>query len=57
MEIKALSAMPLWLTDALSELHVFPGTFSKYGTAYQITEQRKNDYDNAFACKGGLNCA
>ncbi len=57
MEIKALSAMPLWLSDALSTLHVFPGTFSKYGTAYQITEQRKNDYDNAFACKGGLNCA
>lgn len=57
MEIKALSAMPLWLTEALRELHVFPGTFSKYGTAYQITEQRKHDYDNEFSYKGGLNCA
>ena len=51
MEIKALSAMPLWLTSALGELQLFPGTFSKYGTAYQITEQRKNSY------KGGQNCA
>ncbi len=51
MEIKALSAMPLWLTKAISEMHIFPGTFSKYGTAYQITEQRKNDR------KGGQYCA
>ena len=51
MEIKALSAMPLWLTAALKELRIFPGTFSKYGTAYQITEARKNYY------RGGQNCA
>ena len=51
MEIKALQAMPLWLTDALSALKVFPGSFSKYGTAYQLTSQRKNNY------KGGQNCA
>ena len=51
MEIKALAAMPLWLTDALSKLQVFPGTFSKYGTAYQIIETRKNNI------KGGQNCA
>lgn len=51
MEIKALSAMPLWLTQALSDLKIFPGSFSKYGTAYEITEQRKNDY------KGGQYCA
>ena len=51
MEIKALSAMPLWLTKAIGELQIFPGSFSKYGTAYQITEQRKNDY------KGGQYCA
>ena len=51
MEIKALSAMPLWLTQALNELKVFPGTFSKYGTAYTITEQRKTMY------KGGQYCA
>ena len=51
MEIKALSAMPLWLTQALSDLKIFPGSFSKYGTAYEITEQRKNDF------KGGQYCA
>lgn len=51
MEIKALCAMPLWLTQALSDLKIFPGSFSKYGTAYEITEQRKNDY------KGGQYCA
>lgn len=51
MEIKALSTMPLWLTEALTRLNVFPGTFSKYGTAYQITQQRKNNG------KGGQYCA
>ena len=51
MEIKALSAMPLWLTQALNELKIFPGSFSKYGTAYALTEQRKMMY------KGGQNCA
>ena len=51
MEIKALSAMPLWLTEVLTELQLFPGTFSKYGTAYRLLEERKNRY------KGGRNCA
>ena len=51
MEIKALSAMPLWLTQALTELNIFPGSFSKYGTAYRITEERKHNY------KGGQICA
>lgn len=51
MEIKALCAMPLWLTRALTELEIFPGSFSKYGTAYQITEERKHNY------KGGQYCA
>ena len=53
MEIKALKAMSLWLTETLDKLGVFPGSFSKYGTAYQITEERKN---NALY-KGGKNCA
>ena len=41
MEIKALYAMPLWLTEALAKLNIYPGSFSKYGTAYTITEERK----------------
>lgn len=35
MEIKTAGAMPIWLAEALDELSIFPGRFSKYGTAYQ----------------------
>ena len=51
MEIKSLNTMPLWLTKALSELKILPGSFSKYGTAYTLTQKRKSS-DN-----GGKNCA
>ncbi len=51
MEIKALNTMPLWLTDALNELKIFPGSFSKYGTAYTLTQKRK------LMQNGGQNCA
>lgn len=51
MEIKALYAMPLWLTKALTDLEIFPGSFSKYGTAYRIIKNRN------FMKKGGQNCA
>jgi len=34
MEIKIPNAMPLWLAGALSELAIFPASFSKYGHAY-----------------------
>ena len=50
MEIKALKAMPLWLTSALNELNIFPGSFSKYGTAYRITQSRS-------FMNGGRHCA
>ncbi len=49
MEIKALRAMPMWLTKALGELRIFPGSFSKYGTAYMEVTKRKMN--------GGQNCA
>lgn len=51
MEIKALGNMPLWLVRALSELEIFPGSFSKYGTAYTVTFERK------LQGNGGQNCA
>ncbi len=51
MEIKALKAMPLWLTKALNELGIYPGSFSKYGTAYTLVTQRKN------MMNGGRYCA
>ena len=35
MELKALRAMPLWMARALSELRVYPVSFSKYGTYYR----------------------
>lgn len=35
MEIKILGAIPLWLTQSLSELKIYSSSFSKYGTAYK----------------------
>lgn len=52
MEIKALNAMPLWLVDALNELQILPGSFSKYGTAYTIESNRQH-----INLIGGQNCA
>ncbi len=37
MEIKTLGAMPLWLSDILTEMQIYPTSFSKYGTAYTKT--------------------
>jgi len=34
MEIKAPENAPLWLCKALSEIHAYPSSFSKYGTCY-----------------------
>jgi tetratricopeptide (TPR) repeat protein len=35
MEIKLPEAAPLWLAHLLSELEVYPTSFSKYGTCYK----------------------
>ncbi|MBR3381850.1 MAG: polyphosphate polymerase domain-containing protein [Clostridia bacterium] len=40
MELKISEAMPLWLTEALDKLKIFPASFSKYGTAYGQLLQR-----------------
>lgn len=34
LEIKAMGAYPLWLCRLLSELELYPQSFSKYGTVY-----------------------
>ncbi len=34
MEIKTSGVMPVWLANALSQLGILPGRFSKYGAAY-----------------------
>lgn len=36
MEIKIPSAMPLWLSRCLSELKIYPVSFSKYGVCYKV---------------------
>jgi hypothetical protein len=35
MEVKAERALPLWLVRELSRVKALPGSFSKYGSAYQ----------------------
>ena len=35
MEIKIPEAAPLWLAHLLSDLEIFPASFSKYGTCYR----------------------
>ena len=35
MEIKTLGSMPLWLVRCLSELNIYPASFSKYGKIYE----------------------
>ena len=42
MEIKCDVVFPLWLSEALSTLAIFPATFSKYGIAYQTMLQPQN---------------
>lgn len=37
MEIKTLSAIPIWLCSLLSENKIYPTSFSKYGTYYTMT--------------------
>ena len=34
MEIKISDAMPLWLSGILDRLKIYPGSYSKYGSAY-----------------------
>lgn len=35
MEIKTLGAYPLWFAQILSELNIYPTSFSKYGNVYK----------------------
>lgn len=44
MEIKVLCAMPLWLVNILSDLKIYPVSFSKYGNIYEksFIEKRRD---------------
>jgi hypothetical protein len=47
MELKTPTSIPLWLSHILDELKIYPTSFSKYGRAYQLSEQsRLNDITN-----------
>ncbi|MBQ8891333.1 MAG: polyphosphate polymerase domain-containing protein [Bacilli bacterium] len=35
MEVKSLSSIPLWFTRVLSEMKIYPNSFSKYGEIYK----------------------
>ena len=35
MEIKTLGSLPLWFTQILTELNIYPVSFSKYGNIYK----------------------
>lgn len=41
LEIKTIGSMPLWLCRALSELEIFPSSYSKYGNAYKCMINEK----------------
>ena len=46
MEVKSPFAIPLWFAEILSEVHVYPVSFSKYGTEYQKYIVEKNNLLN-----------
>lgn len=35
LEIKTLDSIPLWFARTLSELKIYPTSFSKYGSIYK----------------------
>ena len=43
MELKASTSLPHWITDALSSLHVYPQSFSKYGVAGCMSAARHEE--------------
>lgn len=43
MEIKIPGTMPVWLAHLLSELEIYPASFSKYGRGYQTSELQKDN--------------
>ena len=45
MEIKVAGAYPLWMVSILTDLHIYPTSFSKYGNCYKyelIIHREKN---------------
>ena len=42
LEVKTLGSMPIWFTNALTELKIYPTSFSKYGKIYQLKIMKNN---------------
>lgn len=42
MEVKSLGSIPLWFTKILSDLKIYPTSFSKYGEIYKNNYLNKN---------------
>lgn len=42
MEIKIPGGMPLWLSHLLTEYHIYPASFSKYGKIYEKEKEHLN---------------
>ena len=49
MELKTSTSLPHWITDALSSLHVYPQSFSKYGVAACMSAARHEERKAAHA--------
>lgn len=45
MELKISGAMPLWLSHALDQLKIYPGSYTKYGNAYKTLLSEGVFYD------------
>lgn len=43
MEVKTPGAVPLWFSKILDDLAIYPASFSKYGVAYQIENQKASE--------------
>lgn len=48
MEIKVFDAMPIWLTDVLNELKIYPVSFSKYTKIYEKENLNKMEELSCF---------
>lgn len=58
MEVKIPGAMPLWMSRILSQLSIYPVSYSKYGAYYQEYLRRDLEYSlKLFIAKGGKICA
>jgi len=55
MEIKVPGAMPLWMASILSELKIYPSSFSKYGTASKQFLTFDTINNNSFIYEGEEN--